>query len=150
MTTVRQAKLQDIDEMVIAFESYRHFYRREADPESSKKFLSDRIQNKESIIYIAVSPENKILGFTQLYPSFSSTRLKRVWILNDLFVHKEARGLGVSKLLINEAKALTRQTNACALLLETEKNNIVANKLYLSTDFQFETNNFFYWEPKNT
>jgi hypothetical protein len=47
------------------------------------------------------------------------------------------------------AKNLALKTNAAGLLLETEKNNQVGNRLYLSTGFAMnETSNFYWWENR--
>jgi GNAT superfamily N-acetyltransferase len=98
------------------------------------------------VIYVA-DEENELLGFTQLYPQFTSTRMKRSWLLNDLFVLPEHRERGISKQLIEMAKQLAIKTNAAGLLLETEKTNAVGNKLYPSTGFVMnETSNFYWWE----
>ena len=142
---IRQASLEDIEGLVEAFEAYRIWYRKEADAVGAKMFLSERIKNKESVIYVAVE-EQKILGFTQLYPLFSSTRMKRLWLLNDLFVHQDQRGKGISKLLIEAAKTLCRDTGACAVMLETEISNEIGNKLYPSIGFELNTShNFYEW-----
>ena len=140
---IREAKTEDLTELVEIFEAYRKFYRKEANSAVATKFLKERLSKNESIIYIAINAENKIIGFVQLYPSYSSTRLSKMWILNDLYVYPESRGQGISKLLIERTKLLAIQTNACGLLLETESDNIIANKLYLSTDFKLENNNFY-------
>jgi ribosomal protein S18 acetylase RimI-like enzyme len=142
---IREAKTEDLTELVEIFEAYRKFYRKEANSAVATKFLKERLSKNESIIYIAINAENKIIGFVQLYPSYSSTRLSKMWILNDLYVYPESRGQGISKLLIERTKLLAIQTNACGLLLETESDNIIANKLYLSTDFKLENNNFYFW-----
>ena len=61
------------------------------------KFSKERLKNQDSEFFVA--EENGILtGFTQLYPLFSSTRMKRYWLLNDLFVNENHRGKGHSKL----------------------------------------------------
>jgi len=43
-----------------------------------------------------MSSADQLMGFAQLYPSFSSVSMKRLWILNDLFVSSEARGKYIS------------------------------------------------------
>jgi ribosomal protein S18 acetylase RimI-like enzyme len=146
MVIIRRATIDDLTQLAQLFDLYRIFYRKESDIEESKKFLSERITNKESVIYVA-EEENVLLGFTQLYPQFSSTRMKRTWLLNDLFILKEHRERGISKQLISMAKKLSTETNAAGLLLETEKTNAVGNKLYPSTGFAInETSNFYWWE----
>ena len=56
------------------------------------------------------------IGFTQLYPSFSSLSLKSVWILNDLYVYEEYRKQGVGKMLLDAAKEFALKQIAKGLL----------------------------------
>ncbi len=145
MIEIRQATPNHLEELVKVFEAYRVWYRKDSNPAEATKFLSERITNKESVIYIAME-NNEVLGFTQLYPLFSSTRMKKMWLLNDLFVYKQHRGKGISKQLINAAKDLCRNTNGCAVMLETEMNNDIGNKLYPATGFDLNTDhNFYEW-----
>jgi ribosomal protein S18 acetylase RimI-like enzyme len=146
MVTIRTATINDLPQLSKLFDLYRIFYRKQTDVGEAKKFLAERINNKESVIFVA-EEENDLLAFTQLYPQFSSTRMNRTWLLNDLFVLKEHRERGISKQLIEMAKQLAIKTNAAGLLLETEKTNIVGNRLYPSTGFVInETSNFYWWE----
>lgn len=87
-----QATLEHLDLLAPLFVKYREFYGMLSYPESSRKFLEKRLRRKESVIYLALADEeDRLLGFCQLYPSFSSLSLKRVWILNDIYVAEEAR-----------------------------------------------------------
>ena len=99
-------------------------------------FLRERIEQNESIIFVAMDGE-KALGFTQLYPSFSSVSAQRLWILNDLFVVPEARGKGVGEAILNHAKQFAKATNSKGLSLETAENN-PAQKLYEKLNWQKE------------
>ena len=111
----------------------------------AENFLKERLKNQDSEIFVA--EENGILtGFTQLYPLFSSTRMKRYWLLNDLFVNENHRGKGHSKALIESAKELCIETKACGILLETDKTNEIGNQLYPSCGFEHYTHaNFYEW-----
>jgi ribosomal protein S18 acetylase RimI-like enzyme len=72
--------------------------------------------------------------------------MKRLWLLNDLFVHPSFRGLKVSVMLIDRAKQLIRETQAAALILETAKSNVIGNRLYHRTDFVLDTDhNYYSW-----
>ncbi|HEX4374513.1 MAG TPA: hypothetical protein VHZ50_14525 [Puia sp.] len=73
---IQNAKESDAEELSNLFDLYRIHYKKNADIETAKSFLLDRIQKKESVIFIAMV-ENKIVGFTQLYPIFSSLSMKR-------------------------------------------------------------------------
>jgi GNAT superfamily N-acetyltransferase len=145
MIIIRTATVNDLPQLSNLFDQYRIFYRKESAIEEAKIFLEERIQHNESIIFVA-EQKDQLLGFTQLYPQFSSTTMKRIWLLNDLFVHKDQRGKGISKQLIERAKLLAADTNAAGLLLETEKTNTIGNKLYPSAGFVLnETSNFYWW-----
>lgn len=140
-----QVDTTHIDQVVGLFDAYRVWYRKESDKETAKNFLLQRIKNGESIIYACENEEGSLVGFTQLYPIFSSVRMKRMWLLNDLFVDPDFRGKGISKMLINQAKDLCKKTNASGVLLETERTNDIGNKLYPATGFELEENNFYFW-----
>ncbi|WP_271711513.1 GNAT family N-acetyltransferase [Marinigracilibium pacificum] len=73
--------------------------------------------------------------------------MKRVWLLNDLFVDEKYRGKGISVALINRAKKLAKETNAVGLMLETEKSNDIGNNLYPKTGFTLDKDhNYYSWE----
>ena len=139
-----QADPRNLDQIVELFDAYRVWYGKDSDKSGANDFLSDRLSQQESLIY-ACQVDDQLVGFTQLYPIFSSTRMQRMWLLNDLFVAAEFRGQGISKLLIERAKELARSTDACGVLLETEKSNDIGNQLYPSVGFELEGNNFYFW-----
>lgn len=144
--TIREAKQTDLEQLSKLFDGYRVFYRKDSDIVSAKTFLSERLEKKDSELFVCESDDGELLGFVQLYPLFSSTRMKRLWLLNDLFVASEQRGKGVSVKLIERAKELVKDTDACAMFLETEKSNLIGNNLYPKTGFQLnEGSNFYEW-----
>ncbi len=100
--TVRQATILDLQELVPLFDGYRQFYERPSDVSGAHAFLLERFRHSESVIFLAHAGSEPV-GFTQLYPSFSSASMARIFILNDLFVREDARGKGVSKKLIDAA-----------------------------------------------
>ncbi len=142
--TVQRATFADIDDLVKLFDAYRVFYKKASDLDGARQFLSDRIRQNESVIYLC-RMKGLATGFVQLYPLFSSTRMQRLWLLNDLFVAPEYRGQGMSKTLIDAAKTLASETNACGLSLETDKNNLIGNNLYLKTQFVLDNDHNYYF-----
>ena len=149
--TIRPANTKDLNALAQLFDAYRVFYRRTSDIDAAKTFLADRLENKDSELFVAENEDCTLVGFTQLYPLFSSTKMKRVWLLNDLYVAINYRGQGISKQLINRAKTLAESTAAYGVLLETEKTNTVGNQLYPSVGFTLnEASNFYEWiTPEN-
>ena len=104
---IRRSSIDDIPQLATLFDAYRVFYEKSSDVEQAIIFLSERIQKNESVIFVAENEEKQLTGFVQLYPLFSSTRMKRFWLLNDLFVAPEQRSKGISVALIDAVKELT-------------------------------------------
>ena len=143
---IRQAKNTDIELLSELFNGYRVFSREVSDVDAAREFLTERLSNRDSEIFVCETIDHKIVGFTQLFLLFSSTRMKKLWLLNDLFVNSEYRGKGISVKLIERAKKLVTDSAACAMFLETEKSNLISNNLYHKTGFeQNEGSNFYEW-----
>lgn len=137
---------QHIESVAELFDSYRTWYGQPSAIDAAVDFLTNRIEAGESIIYACQDVSGELVGFTQLYPLFSSTRMSRLWLLNDLYVAEEFRGKGISKLLIERAKELARSTDACGIMLETQKTNDIGNKLYPHVGFELQNEtNFYFW-----
>ncbi|TWD91596.1 GNAT family acetyltransferase [Neobacillus bataviensis] len=141
---IQKATLTELEPLTELFDLYRMFYKQESDLEGAKQFLSERISKDESVSFIALDGENP-LGFVQLYPSFSSVSMKRLWILNDLYVKKEARGKGVGENLLKKAIEFAKETGAKGLFLETTNDNYNAQRLYEKIGYKKEANYFYYY-----
>src|SRR5207247_9564313 len=99
---VRQATVAELDLLVPLFDAYRQFYRQPSEPEGVKRFRLERFAHSQSVIFISFDG-TAVTGFTQLYPSFSSGAMARIFILNDLFVAPEARGRVAGSALLHAA-----------------------------------------------
>jgi GNAT superfamily N-acetyltransferase len=138
---VRQATISDLELLAPLFDAYRQFYRKSSDIGLARQFLLERFQHNQSVIFLALQQDGAALGFTQLYPSFSSTAAARICILNDLFVVTAARRMGVGSLLLRAAAHFAKIVGAVRLTLSTEVANETAQALYesegwiRSTDF---------------
>lgn len=145
MKNTRKAVMTDLPQLAELFDQYRVFYHKESDIPAAANFLQERLENKDSEIFVA-EENGSLTGFVQLYPIFSSTRMQRYWLLNDLYVNDNHRGKGYSKELIEESKELCRSSNACGILLETGKSNDIGNQLYPSCGFElYDSVNFYEW-----
>jgi GNAT superfamily N-acetyltransferase len=127
---VRQATIFDLEMVAPMFDAYRQFYRKQGDLELARRFLRERFEHGESIIFVAVREDGCGAGFTQLYPSFSSASAARILILNDLFVVPEARRKRVGALLLSAAARYGQAVGAVRLTLTTEVTNASAQALY--------------------
>lgn len=126
---VRGAAAADLELIAPLFDAYRRFYRQASDLPRGRSFIRARLDLKDSVILLALDQSGAV-GFTQLYPSFSSVSMARIFILNDLFVAPEARGSGVGSALLAAAADFGRQAGACRLALTTETTNTVAQSVY--------------------
>jgi ribosomal protein S18 acetylase RimI-like enzyme len=134
--SARHAAPKDVEALAPLFEAYRQFYRQEADLPLARRFLRERLERSESVIFLAEDTLGVALGFTQLSPSFSSVSAERIFILNDLFVAPEARRMGVGRLLLAKAAEFIRSVGAVRLSLTTEKTNKAAHALYESAGYK--------------
>lgn len=147
MTKIRKATIEDLKFVIELFDNYRVFYEMESDKLKAEEFISERLKLNDSKIFVAETDDRNLVGFVQLYPIFSSTRMQRLWLLNDLFINKEHRGKGISKQLIETSQEFCKQTNACGLILETAKTNIVGNELYPKVGFSLDKeHNYYFWD----
>ena len=119
------AHLEDIAKL---FDAYRVFYKQGSNYQAARTFISQRIKNNDSIIFVAYTGD-EALGFTQLYPVFSSVSMQGMCILNDLFVVKEHRNQGIAKKLLDHSKQYAVEAKLKGLSLETARDN-PAQKLY--------------------
>ena len=132
--SVLRADRSHLDALAGLFDGYRQFYRQPSDPEGARRFLAERFEYEDSVVYVAADGE-RLVGFTQLYPFWSSVRMRRVWVLNDLFVDEGARGQGVARALMEAARAFAASTGAASLELATERDNAPAQALYDSLGY---------------
>ncbi|MFG3450654.1 GNAT family N-acetyltransferase [Stutzerimonas stutzeri] len=142
---IKQAGLPDIQGVSTLFDAYRIFYDQPSDLSLATAFITDRLKNSESVIFCAQTTDGQYAGFTQLYPTFSSVSAQRSWILNDLYVAEQARGLGVGKALLDQAKTHAIATNSKGLALETGKSNVTAQRLYESVGYVKEIDAYSYF-----
>jgi ribosomal protein S18 acetylase RimI-like enzyme len=136
--TVRQATIHDLDTVAALFDGYRQFYGQPADTPLARRFLSERFQHHESVVLVAVDEQGHGLGFTQLYPLFSSVRATRKYLLNDLYVVPEARRHGVAAALLTAAADHGRAMGVSGLSLSTAHDNLPAQRLYESMGWVLE------------
>ncbi len=137
MTTfkTRRANLADINKVAPLFDAYRQFYEQEANLEFAKEFISARLNNNESIIFITEDETQNALGFCQIYPSFCSVICAPIYVLYDLFVSPNSRKSGLGKMLLEQAREHAKANGIPRMDLTTAKTNLSAQSLYESLDW---------------
>ena len=126
---VRQAALTDLDALAPLFDGYRQFYGQAADLAAARSFLRERFNHGQSVLFLALDAGTPV-GFTQLYPSFSSVSLARTFILNDLFVAPGHRRGGVGAGPVAAATEFAKSLGAVRVTLTTDIHNAAAQATY--------------------
>ena len=137
--------LSALEDAAALFDKYRVFYRQSSDLAKGRSFLKDRLTAGQSHIFLAYV-DDKAVGFVQLYELYHYIKLQKQWLLSDLFVDADYRGLGISVKLIDRCKEFCAETDACGLMLETEKTNDIGNSLYPRCGFVYDgAHNYYHW-----
>ena len=142
-TAVRQAVLADLPVLAPLFDGYRQFYGRTSDVAAAEAFLRERFNHGESVVFLA-HDEGVPVGFTQLYPSFSSVSLARTFVLNDLFVVPGRRRTGVGSALLRAATEHARSLGAVRVTLNTDIENTSAQAVYEARGWKRDREYFVY------
>lgn len=124
------ATTDHVGQIAPLFDAYRVFYEQESDIEASQAFIHERLENQDSVIFLALDDHGRGIGFVQLYPTFSSISVQRAWILADLYVMPYARRQGVAEALMEAALQHAEDTDAKEVQLAAAVDNIPAQRLY--------------------
>jgi ribosomal protein S18 acetylase RimI-like enzyme len=137
MRTIRTriATITDLDIIALLFDAYRQFYEQAPDLALARKFIHDRIQNKESVILLALNESEQVVGFCQLYPTFCSVEAKPIYALYDLFVTPGARRSGAGTVLLQASELIASENGKVRMHLTTAKTNKPAQAVYESLDW---------------
>lgn len=133
--TIYEATKNDVGGVSNLFNLYRMFYNQPSDLEGARSYITERMEKGDSVIFVAKIGDEYV-GFTQLYPTFSSISMKKAWILNDLYVDEQVRGQGVGEKLLQRARELGVQTGAKSISLSTALDNYTAQRLYEKNGYE--------------
>ena len=128
MTEISKANASDLPELHALVEKYRAFYK-QAESDKTLSYLEQRIANDEAIVFIA-RVNGAAVGFTLLYPTFSTVSLSNIWLLNDLYVDESARGNGIASELMDVEELAAKSAGATRVFLRTANDNLPAQSLY--------------------
>lgn len=132
--SIRQASPIDAGAIAPLFDAYRQFYEQAPDIERAGAFIRSRLENAESVIFVA-EDDARMIGFCQLYPTFCSVAAAPILTLYDLFVTPSARTSGAGRQMMLAAENHARASGAVRLDLTTAKDNLRAQSLYESLEW---------------
>ena len=140
-----KATTKHLDILTPLFDGYMMFYQQQSNLEKHRAYLEERLRLNEAKAFIAVADNGEGIGFTLLYPTFSSVSQARIYTLNDLFIHSDHRRKGVASALLSAAARYAKTNGAVRLHLETEASNSSAQNFYENEGWIRESNYFYYY-----
>ena len=143
--SIVQGDAHNVHEAAGVFDLFRQHYGEQSDIKTCVEFLVARQEASESVVYFAKDDVGDVVGFTQLYPMFSSVPFRRDLFLGDLFVVETARGKGIGRMLLEAAKIYGNDIASKGILLTTDIENTNAQELYKSFGFEPDTGNRYYY-----
>ena len=138
---IRRINSTESSLVIDLFDKYRVFYKKASNIELARDFIQTRLDRNESVIFVAiVKDKNEVIpvGFTQLYPRYSSVRAIKIWLLNDLYVEPEFRKKGIGESLIKTVLKYAKDDGASQVEISTAIDNYTAQSLYESIGFKKE------------
>ena len=141
---ILRASQNHLDELARLFNLYRIFYEEKSNYQKAYNFIRSRMENEESVIYVAIDEDDQLRGFVQLYPSFCSVALIPIMILYDLYVDKNHRGEGIGRALMNQASKHAKDNDFKRLELSTAITNVIGQSLYESLNYQRDKDFYHY------
>jgi GNAT superfamily N-acetyltransferase len=126
---IGEAVEADIPELLPLMRAYCDFY--EVDPpDEGIEAMARALIGGEGVVFAARRAGEPIVGFATVARKWSMLRGARVALLDDLFVHPDARGEGIADRLIEAAADWGRAGDAVALDWQTALDNERAQAVY--------------------
>lgn len=141
--TIIRAQPEHIPALACLLDAYRVFYKQDSDIKAATKFLKERFQKNESVLFLSLN-EDEPTGFVQLFPSFSTVSLQPILILNDLYVGKAHRKTGIGEALLRTSQEYCQMKGFKGLALETAIDN-PAQALYERMGWEKDVHCFHYF-----
>ena len=85
---------------------------------------------REGVQLLARDDDGRAVGFATIFWSWQTLDTGRIGVMNDLFVHEDARGTGLADDLIRACAARAHEHGAVNLVWETARSNRRAQKVY--------------------
>jgi GNAT superfamily N-acetyltransferase len=131
--TIRPVVVEDLEQLKGLMRRYIVDFYKGKTPEGSK--LDDHIKHllssdEAGTQFVAEAEDGRLAGFATLYFSFSTTRLQKIAILNDLFVDADFRGAGLGEKLFLHVLEYTKKEGYAYMTWQTAIDNTSAQALY--------------------
>ncbi|MGG5254710.1 N-acetyltransferase family protein [Neobacillus sp. SM06] len=129
---IRPAAAKDIPDLHGLMKAYIVDFYKQPEPkeEELKNLIKHLLGNPAAGLQFVAEENGELIGFSTLYFTFSTLKVKRQAILNDLYVKPTARGKKVGEQLFQTCLQYIRENNFASMTWETAKENLIAQSLY--------------------
>jgi GNAT superfamily N-acetyltransferase len=131
---IRAIRRADYEGWRPLWDGYNAFYGRSgatALPEPITQATWERFFDAAEPVHALVAErEGRVVGLTHYLYHRSTSRLRDVCYLQDLFTVAELRGLGIGRLLIHGVYAAARAAGCCRVYWQTHTTNLPGRTLY--------------------
>ena len=122
----------DLSDLLPLMRGYCDFYMVDPGDEDllslARVLLDD--PDHEGFQLIARDGDGNPIGFATVYWSRSTLAAARTAVMNDLFVHPDARGSGLAEALIEECRVRAGRGDAVSMGWRTAMDNLPAQRVY--------------------
>jgi len=107
--------------------------------------LVDGLNNHPTAIVLLATLDKEPVGMVVAFENFSTFTVKPMINIHDLIVYPQYRGLGIGRKLMDAVIEKAKQKECSRVTLEVRHDNIKAQTLYVSLDFQEADPPMYYW-----
>lgn len=131
---IRQAHSNDIPELQQLICGYLQFYHRPIPPENViRGMITHFIEHPDEGCQLVAEVNGGLIGFTTLNAIWSTTRMQKIGLLNDLFVDPNHRIKGAGEKLMQATIKVAKERGYPLMRLLTAHDNTPAQQLYDKT-----------------
>jgi GNAT superfamily N-acetyltransferase len=127
---VRAIREEELEEVLPLIAGYQRFYLAEPDDDRNRAFFRRFIEPSDEGILLGAWVDGRLVGFSTIYWTHSSTRAADIGLMNDLFVAEDVRGSGAGRALIRASAEAARAAGMAILEWFTATDNDIAQRLY--------------------
>ncbi len=131
---IRPIRPEEVPRALPLFAGYQRFYEvPDPNDEANLAFFTRFCEPSDAGLLLGCWDGDDLVGFANIYWTFSSTRVADIALMNDLFVAERARGRGLARGLLDACAEAGRARGCAALAWETAPDNTTAQRVYDAT-----------------
>ncbi len=140
MFDILQADLDNADHARALLDLLDHYARDpmgggRALPDDVRENLVAELRKRNDLLVVLAFHGQRGAGLVNCFEGFSTFKARPLMNIHDVVVHRDYRGRGLSKKMLDKVEQLARQRGCCKLTLEVLQGNEVAQGAYRKAGF---------------